>query len=340
MSEDKAAARGKISIKDIANMAGVSVATVSRVINQNGRFSEETERRVLKIIEEYEYRPNELARGLRVDNTQIVGVIVPDITNEFFSQIARKIETELLKKGYMAIICDTAEREDREKEYVRMLYAMRIRGIIYIGGDPNIEPVRDVPIVYVDRKPLFKNEKSGICFIGSDNRQGGFLAGERLVRAGRKNIMMVMRSGEIDAENVRSRRDGCLQALRKHRISFSEDHVFTVSDINIRSGYEVTRSICEARPETDGIFYCTDSLAIGGLHYLNESGIDVPGQISVVGLDDIPISAVMNPPLTTVRQPVDEFANLAVQCMMRQLKGDRGDHRYVLPVKLIERGTV
>ena len=107
-----------ISIKEIARLAGTSVATVSRVINQNGRFSKETEKRVREIIEKYNYRPNELARSLRVDKAQVVGVIVPDITNEFFSYIARKIEVDLLKQGYMAVICDTNESLEMEKQYI------------------------------------------------------------------------------------------------------------------------------------------------------------------------------------------------------------------------------
>ena len=163
-----------ISIKEIARLAGTSVATVSRVINQNGRFSKETEKRVREIIEKYNYRPNELARSLRVDKAQVVGVIVPDITNEFFSYIARKIEVDLLKQGYMAVICDTNESLEMEKQYIETLKAMRIGGIIYVSGDQKIEPIKDIPAVYVDRKPEFVEEGQGSCFIGrSEERRVG-----------------------------------------------------------------------------------------------------------------------------------------------------------------------
>ena len=171
-----------LSIKEVARLAGTSVATVSRVINQNGRFSKETEKRVREVIEKYNYRPNELARSLRGDKAQVVGVIVPDITQEFFAHIAREIEVDLLKQGYMAIICDTNESVELEKQYIETLKAMRVGGIIYVSGDQKIEPIRDIPAVYVDRKPEFLEEEQSSCFIGGDNYQGGYLAAERLDR--------------------------------------------------------------------------------------------------------------------------------------------------------------
>lgn len=331
----------KVSIKDIAQMAGVSVATVSRVINQNGRFSKETEKRVLDIINEYEYRPNELARGLRVDKSQVIGVIVPDITHEFFSQIARNIETELLKYGYMAIICDTNEKEEMEKQYMEMLSSMRVGGIIYIGGDPIVEPIKDIPIVYVDRPPVFENKKSGTCFIGSNNFQGGYLAAECLINSGKKEIVMVIRSNNnLDAENIRSRMEGFKQALRDHGFTCGSDRIIKVAEVGMKSGYEAAKRICETRPEVNGIFFYSDILAIGGLKYLNEAGYEIPKEMAVVGMDDIPVSSMATPALTTVRQAFDQFGNLAVRSIMKMLSGNKEEQKYILSVKLIKRDTV
>lgn len=330
----------KVSIKDIAQMAGVSVATVSRVINQNGRFSKETEKKVLDIINKYEYRPNELARGLRIDKAQVIGVIVPDITHEFFSHIARNIETELLKYGYMAIICDTNEKEEMEKQYMEMLFSMRVGGIIYIGGDPMVKPIKDIPIVYVDRPPVFENKKSGTCFIGSNNFQGGYLATECLLKSGKKNIVMVIRSNNIDVENIRNRMDGFRQALRDYGQTCPEERFFEATSVGMECGYEVTKRICETRPEVDGIFFYSDILAIGGLKYLNEFGYDIPGRMAVVGMDDIPVASMVTPPLTTVRQASAQFGNLAVRSIMKMLSGNKDDQKYILPVELIKRCTV
>lgn len=330
----------KVSIKDIAQMAGVSVATVSRVINQNGRFSKETERRVLDIINEYGYRPNELARGLRVDKAQVIGVIVPDITHEFFSQIARNIETELLKYGYMAIICDTNEKDEMEKQYMKMLSSMRVGGIIYIGGDPVVEPIQDIPIVYVDRPPVFENKKSGTCFIGSNNFQGGYLATECLIQSGKKDIVMVLRSSNIDVENIQGRMNGFKCALRDNGLTFGTDRIMEVKEVSMESGYEVTRRICETRPDVNGIFFYSDILAIGGLKYLNEAGYEIPKAMAVVGMDDIPVASMVTPPLTTVRQASAQFSSLAVESIMKMLNGDKEDLKHILSTELIRRSTV
>ena len=141
-----------ISIKEIARLAGTSVATVSRVINRNGRFSEETEARVRKIIEEYHYQPNLVAKGLRENQMKMVGVVVTDVSSDFFSGIVREIESELFRSGYITILCNTSEREDVEKRIVESLGTLRISGVIYVGGKRSRYVFRDMPVVYVDRK--------------------------------------------------------------------------------------------------------------------------------------------------------------------------------------------
>lgn len=140
------------------------------MINKNGRFSKQTEQRVLNIIEEYDYRPNELARGLRVDKAQVVGGIVPDITNE-------KLELE--------------------KQYIEMLKSMRVGGIIYISGDQQVNRVENIPAVYIDRQPAFVENKEGSSFIGSDNYQGAYMATKHLIEAGRKKIALVLHDKTI-----------------------------------------------------------------------------------------------------------------------------------------------
>ena len=220
----------KLSIKDIARLAGVSVATVSRVINQNGRFSKETERKVLDIIEQYNYRPNELARGLRVHKAQVIGVIVPDITNEFFAHIVKKIENELIKKGYMAIICDTNDEVELEGEYIEMLKALQIGGIIYVSGDQKINPIENIPAVYIDRQPNFADSQHFAAFIGSDNRQGGYIATKRLLEAGKKKIAIVLQNKAIATQE--SRLNGYIQALKEAGQGYDERLVMRVYFVN------------------------------------------------------------------------------------------------------------
>lgn len=327
-----------ISIKEIARLAGTSVATVSRVINQNGRFSEETGQRVREVIEAYNYRPNELARSLRVDKAQVVGVIVPDITNEFFSYIARKIETDLLEKGYMAVICDTNESMEREKQYIETLKAMRVGGIIYVSGDQKIEPIRDIPAVYIDRKPEFVNGDRGSCFIGGDNYQGGYLAAQRLIRAGRKRIAIVLHARTIATQEKRL--NGYRQALYDYGIPGGEELIYQVENVDMDHGFRITKEIWESPERPDAIFYSSDILAIGALQYFHERGVKIPQDVSIVGIDDIPLSARVTPALTTVRQDYLKYGSLASNAVVKMMKGDQEKRTYILSMELIERETV
>lgn len=327
-----------ISIKDIAEKAGVSVATVSRVINKNGRFSKQTEQRVLNIIEEYDYRPNELARGLRVDKAQVVGVIVPDITNEFFAYIAREIESELLKNGYMAVICDTNEKLELEKQYIEMLKSMRVGGIIYISGDQKVDRVENIPAVYIDRQPAFVENKEGSSFIGSDNYQGAYMATKHLIEAGRKKIALVLHDKTIATQERRA--NGYKQALRDHGIEFDEQRVVKVNSVDMDSGYAITKEIWESSVEIDSVFYVSDILAIGALRYFSENAIRVPEDVSIIGFDDIPLSSKVTPALTTMRQSFIEFGKIAADSIMKMMNGDMDYRKYILAVELIERNTV
>ncbi len=328
----------KLSIKDVARLAGVSVATVSRVINQNGRFSKETERKVLDIIEQYNYRPNELARGLRVHKAQVIGVIVPDITNEFFAHIVKKIENELIKKGYMAMICDTNDEVELEGEYIEMLKALQIGGIIYVSGDQKINPIENIPAVYIDRQPNFADSQHFAAFIGSDNRQGGYIATKRLLEAGKKKIAIVLQNKAIATQEYRL--NGYIQALKEAGQAYDESLVRRVDFVNEEQGYQATHYICEEIQDVDGIFYSSDRLAIGGLKYFYDRKISVPEQIAVIGFDDIPQCTQVVPNLTTVHQHYMEFGELAADTIIRMIHSDTGYSKHILPVELVERETV
>lgn len=181
--------KGKISMVEIAEMSGVSIATVSRVLNHNGRFSSETERKVMNIVNKYGYKVNLNAKGLRTNKTQSIGVIVPDITNEFFAKIIRSIETSLLQKGYTVFVCDSNEDSSTEDKHISSLAAKDVDGIIYISTKSDVKQIyKDykIPVVHIDRRP----EHAGTLII-SDNEMGGFLATEALIKDGCKDILML-----------------------------------------------------------------------------------------------------------------------------------------------------
>lgn len=328
----------KISIKDIAEMAGVSVATVSRVINQNGRFSKDTEDRVLGLIHQYGYRPNELARGLRVNHAQVVGVLVPDIMNEFFSGIAAVVESNLLQQGYMAIICDTKEDLYLERQYIDMLLSLQVGGIIYVCGSQKIAPIEKIPAVYIDRQPTFTGTQENVAFIGSDNYRGGYLAGKRLLDAGCKKPVIVLHNKTIATQ--RKRLSGYKKALRDGGMDFEKQMAIKVDVVDLQHGYQVTKELWESESGIDGIFYASDLLAIGGLQYFNEQQIKIPEQVSVIGFDGIPLGGVVSPALTTIRQSYQQFGSLAAEVVVRMMKEKTPYQEFILPVELLERNSV
>jgi LacI family transcriptional regulator len=327
----------KISVKDIAEMAGTSVATVSRVINQNGRFSKETEQRVKEIIEKYDYQPNQLARGLRVSHTRIVGILVPDITNDFFSSLTREVQLTLMQNGYMTLICNTNEDEEQTRKQVQMLLAQKVSGIIYIGEINSTEKF-NIPTVYLDRDPRSREADLELTsdLIECDNIQGGYLAGQELVRKGARKVTFVCFDKQLIM--VKKRIQGYCQALEEAGLEVYSG--IYAPNVTYEDGAEATRQILERQKDIDGIFYTSDVLAIGGLNYLQSVGIEVPGQIKIVGFDGIKSDQIVNPQLTTVQQSVQRMGELAAQRLLARIRGeDLEPERIRIPVELIERGT-
>ena len=166
-----------ISIKDIAKLAGVSIATVSRVINRNGKVAPETEKKILQVMEENHYVPNLLAKGFRTQKFTTIGIIVPDISIEFFSKIAKKVQTIFFEKGYATIICNTNEDYKMERQCINMLQAQHVGGIIHIVSvTTEKEKKTSIPTVYIDREPAYGNTKKDMVLIESDNVSGGYQA--------------------------------------------------------------------------------------------------------------------------------------------------------------------
>ncbi|MBQ6834164.1 MAG: LacI family DNA-binding transcriptional regulator [Lachnospiraceae bacterium] len=325
-----------ISIKEIARLANTSVATVSRVINQNGRFSKETEQRVLKIIEEYGYRPNALAKGLREDKTKLVGVMIPDITHSFFSRVYRAIELELYQNGYLSILCDTNESEELEMAYMEHLKDMRFSGLIYMNGNQYDAKIDCPATIYLDRYPAHPKHDNEYYFIGSDNFQGGYLAAEALIKAGRKKITIVT----IDRQLVtqRLRQEGFCTYLKKQSSIPVELNILNVDRGNYLHGYEITNKILSRNIECDGIYYTSDLLAYGGLQCLRDHNIRIPQDISVVGMDDLPLSSSFN--LTTIRQDMDMLGQLAARSVIDLLENKTIERQQIVPVSLVSRGTI
>ncbi len=315
------------------------MATVSRVINQNGRFSRETEKRVRDIIEQYNYQPNQLARGLRVQRTRVIGILVPDITNAFFAGITKEVQSVLMSHGYMTLICSTNENIEEAKKQVRMLLGQKVSGIIYIG-EAEITDDLNIPTVYIDRDPrnTCPELEDDFELIECDNIQGGYLAGRELARKSAGKIAYVCYNRNLST--VKKRLQGFEQALKEAGLSYDPDLGVAAKEATMEEGAKATEYLLGHVEGLDGIFYLSDMLAIGGLNYLLSQGIQVPEQIRLIGFDDIKLCEAVHPGLTTIHQPVDAIGHLAAERILAMINGEEIRlKRQRIPVRLITRST-
>lgn len=329
--------KANVSIKTISQMAGVSTATVSRVINHAGGFSKETEERVREAIRQAGFVPNVMARGLRKNSLPLVGVIVPDIINEYFSQIVLKVQLALAQCGYSVFICNTDESHMQEKAYLRTLKEMMIRGLICISGSSDAqEDWPNVPTVYIDRNPAQRMAQSTI--IESDNESGGYQATEELLRRGCKRVAILTDSRELST--CVKRYAGYCRAIEDAGAQLHEELTFKVNKVDYQNAYNAITMAVQSGKTFDALFCTTDWLALGALRALKDAGIDVPGQVKVVGFDDISIAKYSALPMTTIHQDMDEMSRLAVDELVRMMNGDDclREH-WMVPVSLVRRSS-
>lgn len=320
---------------DIARMSGVSIATVSRILNQNGRYSPETEKKVMDIVKEYDYKINQSAKSLRTNKTHSIGVIVPDITNEFFAKIIRSIETYIIPLGYTVFVCDSNENEEMENLHIASLAAKDVDGIIYISGKSTVSRIYEtykIPVVYIDRRP----QNAG-TLINSDNEMGGFLATEELIRKGCTRIVMLRDKRMLST--VSHRFSGYVSAHNKYEIPMMTE-LIVETEVNYSDAKAgIMRLIRDGIP-FDGIFANNDMMAIGALHALREAGIRIPDDVKIVGFDGISLSEICDPPLTTVLQDTEKFGEISVKALIQKIdKGGAGCDDFIIPVKLAVRNS-
>lgn len=327
-----------ISMTDISRMAGVSVATVSRVINQNGRYSAETERRVRDIIEKYHYTPNMAAKGLKTRRTNFVGILVPDITNDFFGWIVREIQNGLRIHGYMALVCNTGEDEEIERQYLSMLGAVNPSGMILISGNNSElgKGLKHLPAIYIDRAPM--TGAGDVTVIESDNYGGAKLAVQELYEKGCRRIACIRSARVISTHS--SRYSGYRDQLELYGLSAQNELDFRVDEISFVAARQAMDQFLDSGKRFDGIFCTSDWLALGVVAAMKDHGLKVPEDVKVVGFDDISVASLSTTPLTTIRQKTDVLGRMAAEEIVKMMQGspDR-KHRILVDVSLIRRGT-
>lgn len=321
------------SIREVARKAGVSPATVSRVINGTAKVDPAKAEKVLSVIAETGFKPNELARALYKKSSKIIGVIVPNIENAFFGELARAIEEEAYQNGYRILLCNSLNDTDKEVFNISTLNQLHADGIIIMTSSEDLKSRIgncNIPFVILDREIEGLDE---IACIEADHFKGGILAAQHLLDCGCKNIVCMR--GPQHFSSGQQRFQGYLEVCRQHGL----EERWMDCDYDYEDGLRVAEALLEKYPDADGLIACNDMVAIASYKILCKRGLRVPEDIQMIGFDNIRFSRLFTPEFTTIVQPIRELGRMAVSAIIENGKGIAVPKKIQFDVSLIERQT-
>ena len=313
------------TLKDIADHLNISVSTVSRALNDKGRMSSEMRKKILDTAEKLHYQPNEIARELKLQRSFTIGVVVPDVANEFYSRLLKSIDQELWKFGYSIIICDTDEKLERERHYFELLKAKMVSGMIITPvGKSNIydHSAQLENCVFLDNEPGIADKE--YVFVGINNKEAAYGLTELLLDAGHREIAIILGS-HLETTSA-ERLKGFQEALQEKGIQVCEDWIFR-GNCRFESGYSALKQIAKASSRPTAIFAHNNLEAYGVMVAAKELGIRIPEEISLVCFDDFTRGELMGPELTCIRQPIEEIGKVAVKHIIQNLS-HQGEKQY------------
>lgn len=327
------------TIYDVAKEAGVSIATVSKVVNGTGRISEKTSKHVREVIERLNYQPSTIASALTSKRTYTLGIIVPNIANPFFGEVTRIIEKYAHESGYTMMVCSTYNEIDREIQNIQLLLRQQVDGIIMATEQISNEVlvdlnIRNVPIV----KFSAFNDSEKMLSISTNNYEGGQKAAAYLYENGHRDVWII---GEQSRHSEQQRIAG-FRAYYTQQGHVLEDSVIYHSDTEYEEAIEVVKKLLKQNRLPSAIFVTTDIVAVILMNIAQQLGIRVPEDLSVIGFDNTIFAQLYHPQLTTIAQPVNAMGRLAVKSLIETIEGKVTSPfqlTYFEP-KLIERATV
>lgn len=331
----------KSTIKDVAKLSGVSISTVSRVLNNPELVVQDKREKVQEAIRQLHYSPNALARGLIHKRTKTLGVLIPDISNLFYAEVLRGMEDAAHESGNNLIICNTDKHKNRMISSLNMLNEKQIDGIIFTS-----EPVYsdsyevlqqlNIPFVLAATHSL----KYEIPSVKVDEEQAAFDAAEYLIKKGHTRIGMISGSA-LDPISGLPRLRGFIRAFQTYELDFDFERSIEHAKVHYEDSYEAMKRLYRKNPDITAVFASSDERAIGAISYLHENQIKVPGQISVIGFDNTRMAGMCYPKLTTVAQPLYQIGYKAVRKLDQLIKGETIDElRTYMPHRVIERDSV
>lgn len=305
----------KITIKEIAAISGVSTTTVSQILNNKGqRFSEETRKRVLKAVDEYDYNPDYFAKNMVHRESKTVGMIVPDVTDLFFSKVIEGVEAYFNKKDYMILLCNSRHSAEKEKDYIKQLQNRSVAGILL--ASPNSlkleSDLKGSPYILIDRGLNTRTEGNLLV----KEYSGVYQAIQHLIDNGHTKIGML--TNESGYYEMSERFDAYYQCMKDNGIEYNSKFLAD-GPVTIEGGYIAAKELLKKQSIT-ALCCGNDQMAIGSYRAAYELGLAIPKDLSIIGFDDLEISAFLNPPLTTVKQPAFDIGYTAAQYLLQEIE--------------------
>lgn len=328
-----------ITIKDVAKKANVSISTVSRVINDSKPVSDDIKMRVVKVIEELGYKPNPVARSLVTKKSRLLGVIIPDISDPYIAELLNAIEEVAKTYDYDIILCNSYGSEASEEHYLNLLKMKQIEGMIFLTY--KLRPFHKeffesskMPVVMINRDASELNLSS----VSINHFDAMYEVTSKLFAEGHSDVVLIRNGSEADVFGP-SHLEGYKKAHETHNKTFDENQVFN-GGFKIDKAYDIIKQLVERDAVPSAIVATTDSMAIGAMNALVDSGLNVPNDVSVVGFYDTKIAQLYRPQLTTIHQPIYDIGAISIRLLIKQINGDEKESKhFYLPHDLIVRDS-
>lgn len=331
-----------LNIKDIAKIAGVGVSTVSRVLNNHPDVKGKTREKVLEVIEEYNYIPNNSARNLKRTDSKNIGVLVKGIYNPFFSKIIQAIEKKIDKEGYSMILhYNTGDYNENDIEgAIELIKEKKLKGLICLGGNyDNLDESQLVdlktPIVLSSTNIFEHTNRDNFSSVTIENEKSAFDAVEYLCKLGHKGIGIIT-TGAMDKSIGKVRLQGYKKALSNNGIEY-KDEFFEIGEYTFETGFDAMNRLLDKKLDMTAVFVTSDIMAVGASKAILARNLRIPEDISIVGFDGIEYAEYFHPAITTIKQPDEGLGEKSVEILFDSIKGNKKHQHVVLKTELVER---
>lgn len=323
----------KITLQDIASQLNISKSTISTVLNGHGdekRVSKETQEKIIQFAKESNYKANHLARGLSLGKSDMIGLVIPNIADNYYARIARRIERKARLSGYNVVFSSTGEKQERESELIQSMLSRGVDGLIIASSQKNEEDIlklkkNNFPFVLIERcYPELETN-----FVGEDNEGGVSLAVKQLIQLGRKRIGFVSLKPGLEA--MRMRLEGYQNTMEQSGLAVQDEFIHELEyEYSESEMYEVIKSMVQFPTSIEGIVFATHFLAASGIRALKQLNIRVPMDVALISFGQMNAFDLIEPPVTAVVQPVDELGDRAVEMLLENLEGKNLNHRKII----------